>query len=75
MNVNNIAYWIPKEQMKLGMRYRCRARNFTIGTWNGKGFEYVREKFGHRFKDIEYHWDDGAPYGTCKPLEEIRDDF
>ncbi len=63
--------WIPREELVVGMTYLCKARNFYIGKWNGKGFDYMRRKFGSVFPDVEYHWDDGAPYGTVKPLQEI----
>lgn len=62
---------IKKEDLITGRKYQCLARNFTIGTWDGKEFEYLRYKWGDRFKDTEQHWDDGYPHGTCKPLELI----
>ena len=62
---------IKKEDLIVGKEYRCDARNFTIGTWNGKCFDYMRTKFGQTFPDAEFHYDDGAPYGTVKPLEMI----
>lgn len=63
---------IPKEKLKKGQVYKCDARNFTYGTWNGEAFEYQRHKFGLTHTDIEFHWDDGAPHGTCKPYEEVE---
>ena len=76
---NTITYWeikmteyIPKDKLIKGKRYKCDARNFGIGTWNGKEFDYMRYKFGDRFPDTEYHYDDGHPYGTVKPLELIE---
>ena len=68
----NIEY-IPKDQLEVGAKYRCEARNFEIGTWNGETFDYMRYKFGHEFPDTEYHYDDGAPYGTVLPLEKIKE--
>jgi len=64
--------WIPKTELVVGQRYECDARNFTEGTWNGEGFDYMRYKFGDTFPDVEYHWDDGAPHGTCKPIKEMK---
>lgn len=61
--------YIPKDELIVGKKYLCDARNFSVGTWNGKEFEYMRYKFGDRFPDTEYHYDDGAPYGTVKPFE------
>ena len=63
--------WLPKERLVIGTDYVCKARNFHVGKWNGKGFEYTRYKFGHTFQDVEYHWDDGPPYGTAKPLQAV----
>lgn len=62
---------IAKEDLIVGKQYKCDARNFTIGTWNGEGFEYERFKFGNIFQDIEFHYEDGAPFGTVKPLKEV----
>ena len=64
--------WVPIEDMKIGW-YVCDGRNFNIGYWNGKEFEYSRQKFNMIFKDTEYHWDIGAPYGTCKPIRYLGD--
>ena len=63
--------WLAKDTLIIGERYLCRARNFYLGEWTGKGFKYMRYKFGQTFEDIEYHWDDGPPYGTVKPLQVL----
>lgn len=63
--------YIPKDQLEVGADYECEARNFTEGTWDGGRFRYVRFKFGDTYADYEYHWDDGAPYGTVKPLKRL----
>lgn len=60
--------WIPLEEMQVG-NYLCDARNFDIGYWNGNVFVYMRTKFTMRYEDTEYHWDTGAPHGTCKPIK------
>lgn len=60
--------WISKEDMVIGSTYFCKARNFRYGVWNGYSFDYIREKWGASFKDREYHWNDGVPFGTVKPL-------
>lgn len=65
--------YIPKDKLIKGRKYKCDARNFSEGIWNGKEFEYMRYKFGDRFPDTEYHWDDGPPYGTVKPLSLIKE--
>lgn len=66
-------HYIPKDEMVIGAKYRCHGRNLGEGTWNGKGLDYIRSKFGHEFPDVEYHWDDGPPHGTCKPIERLDD--
>ncbi len=65
--------YIKKEDLKRGSVYLCKARNFTEGLWTGSSFLYMREKFGSTFPDTEKHWDDGAPFGTVKPIKEIID--
>lgn len=69
MNLN--VDYIKKEDLVKGQDYYCLARNFTIGQWNGEEFEYERFKFGQRFPDTEQHWDNGAPFGTVKPLAKV----
>ena len=66
-----MAKWIPKEDMMVGAQYECEGRNLGIGTWNGEAFEYQCTKFGITFQDTEDHWDNGAPFGTCKPIRRI----
>lgn len=63
--------YIPKDKLVAGRCYRCEARNFTVGTWNGEVFEYMRTKFGTEYPATEQHWDDDPMYGTVKPLEEV----
>ena len=63
--------YLPKNALEVGAKYKCKARNFTVGRWDGKVFHYTRNKFGQTFPDTEYHWDDGPPYGTVKPLEKV----
>ena len=61
--------WLSKKDLIVSRTYFCRARNFKYGTWNGVSFDYTRTKWNKKFKDTEYHWDDGPPYGTVKPLK------
>ena len=50
--------------------YRLSSRNLTVGVYDGdEGFIGVREKFGSRYLFTEFHWDQGAPFGTVHPLE------
>lgn len=61
------------EEMVIGKSYRCFARNFSVGKWNGKGFDYIRQKFNLTFPDVEYHYDTNDNYGTVRPLWEVTD--
>ena len=64
---------IPLEACKHRGVYRIKARNITIGVFDEpwKTFIGIREKWGRRFLDREYHWDCGPPHGTATPLEEL----
>ncbi len=69
---NYVRSWIPLESMVVGY-YVCSARNFTVGKWNGKSFEYIRTKMSGSFLDTEEHWDTGTPHGTCRPIRYLGD--
>jgi hypothetical protein len=64
--------WLLKEDLIIGSKYLCKARNFHIGTWNGTNFDYECLKCGKVFPATEDHWDKGYPYGTVKPLKIIE---
>jgi hypothetical protein len=54
------------------------SRNLDAGVYDAvqRGFIGIRTKFGSRFLDIEYHYDDDAERGTAHPivvLEKIPD--
>lgn len=64
--------YIPLEKCKKGYVYKIHSRNLSYGVYDGnEGFIGIREKFGDRYLFTEYHYDQGAPYGTVKPFEEI----
>ena len=65
--------YIPTNKLIVGKRYVCDARNFKIGLWNGKKFDYMRTKFGNTYPDTEYHYDDHDLYGTVKPIRLAED--
>jgi hypothetical protein len=67
---NKMEYY-SKENCIVGMVYKVFSRNLSKAVWNGKSFVGIREKFGDKFLFAEYHWDDGPPYGTVKPEEEL----
>lgn len=58
--------------------YRINSRNLSFGVYDGEeGFIGLRDKFG-LYLFTEYHHDQGAPYGTVKPiecLEKVPDDI
>ena len=71
--IQKVEDMIRIEDMKVGCAYWVRSRNFCkrIAIWDGKEFVGMREKFKFRFMDKEFHWDNGPPHGTCRPLALI----
>ena len=64
--------YIPLADCEKGHLYKVRCRNFVLGIFDGEtGFIGIRAKFGNRFLDTEFHWDQGPPYGTVLPLEDL----
>ena len=64
--------WIPRKDMIEGACYWVEARCGEVAQWNGKSFDIWRHKWGFEYMFQEYHWDDGPPYGTVKPLRIIE---
>ena len=66
---------IPKSECKDRTFYRIRSRNLTFGVFcvETGGFIGLREKFDQIYLFEEYHHDDGPPYGTVTPLEELEE--
>ena len=62
---------ISRDDMIIGGIYRISSRNLSVGAWDGTGFIGIRIKFGSSFLFKEFHYDDGAPYGTVRPSELI----
>jgi hypothetical protein len=59
---------IPQEEMVERGVYTLKSRNLVVGVWNGaSGFIGIRLKFRSEYLFTEYHYDQGAPYGTAKP--------
>lgn len=66
--------YIELNECKAGKVYRLQSRNLAFGVYDGReGFIGIRTKFSDRFLFTEYHWDQGPPYGTVKPLQELDD--
>jgi hypothetical protein len=66
--------YIKIKELKNNYLYEIKARNANRGIWleNEKGFIISRFKFGSNFTFIEYHWDNGPPFGTVRPIKEIE---
>jgi hypothetical protein len=66
--------YIPKTKCRHRQLYRINSRNLTYGVYNkaNGGFYGIRTKFDSRFIFPEYHWDNGPPYGTVKPIEPLE---
>lgn len=55
-----------------GHLYRIRSRNLSYGVYDGNGgFIGIREKFGALYLFTEYDYDQGAPYGTVRVVEDL----
>ena len=66
--------YIAVADCKRGHIYRIRSRNLDFGLFvpeNENGFIGIREKFGRLSLFTEYHWENGPPYGTVRPLEDL----
>ena len=56
--------------------YKIHSRNLSFGVFDGEsGFIGIREKFGNRSLFREFHWDNGPPFGTVRPLEDTGIDI
>lgn len=64
--------YIKKEDLIIGACYFIDSRGADVGQWNGEAFDTVRLKFGFEMPQRQYHWDDGAPFGTVKPWRIIE---
>ena len=67
--------YIPIDKCKDGYLYIIKARNADLGVYvkKEKGFHISRFKFKCNYIFMEYHWDTGEPFGTVKPIKELRD--
>lgn len=65
--------YIKLADCKRGYLYRINSRNLSLGVYDGnEGFIGIRTKFGDRYLFTEFHYDQGPPYGTVFPIEEIE---
>lgn len=51
---------IPKDKLEVGKTYSGLCRNTSKATWNGKEFDYERNKNGIPYQDSISHFEDGA---------------
>lgn len=62
---------IAKADLIVGTVYRVKSRNLIVAVWTGDGFIGIREKFNDEFLFKEYAYEDGPPYGTVHPVEDL----
>lgn len=53
--------------------YRVKSRNLLVGFWiaEQQGFMGIRQKFGDRYLDTEYHYDTDKRLGTAHATEAL----
>jgi len=67
---------VPMVDCIKGRLYHIGCRNMDYGVYDGKeGFIGIREKFGHEFLFTEYHFDQGAPFGTVHTVIDTEIDI
>jgi len=67
---------VPMDQCIKGRLYRIGCRNLSLGVYDGnEGFIGIRHKFNSRFLFTEYHFDQGAPYGTVHTVMDTGIDI
>jgi len=65
---------IPVGKCKRGHVYELRSRNLQFGLFVPEaenGFIGIRQKFKSRYLFTEYHWDNGPPFGTVRPIRDL----
>lgn len=66
---------VPLKDCIKGRVYRLCCRNLRVGVFDGRdGFIGIRKKFGHRYLFTEYHWEQGAPFGTVSGAVDMEID-
>lgn len=63
---------IPKADLEVGAFYIGDTRNTDVAMWNGRQFEYRRNKFGMSFTDTVNHFEDDDGYALFVPLKKIE---
>lgn len=62
---------IPKADLEVGAFYIGDTRNTDVAMWNGRQFEYRRNKFGMSFTDTVNHFEDDDGYALFVPLKKV----
>lgn len=64
---------IPLRSCIDGHVYKIYSRNLDVGVFHAEveGFTGIRNKFGWNYLFTEFHYDQGPPYGTVSPLEDL----
>lgn len=63
---------IPKSKLEEGACYIGDTRNTDMAMWNGRQFEYRRNKMGMSFTDTVNHFEDDDGYALFVPLKKIQ---
>lgn len=63
---------IPKSQLIIGKTYRGYCRNASEALWNGKKFEYIREKFGFKYTEVINHFEYDNGLDLFVPYKELE---
>lgn len=63
---------ISKENLILGQKYLGICRNSDVAIWNGKRFEYKRNKFGSTFTEKINHFEDDNGYDVFVPFMKFE---
>lgn len=70
--------YLKVDELEEGAFYWVTGRNIRVAQWittkKGLVFEGPRTKFNQVFLDAEYHWDEGPPFGTCRPIRKATPD-
>lgn len=62
---------IPKAELNVGRWYLGIGRGSNVALWNGEEFVFISDnELGYSEKRCD-HWDDGPPFGSFQPFEEI----
>lgn len=71
--IPNLIKWgaIPKSKLEVGKSYKGYCRNANEAIWNGKKFEYIREKFGFKYTEVINHFEDDNGLDLFVPYKII----